>query len=64
MSHMSVQMGEKSYYVPCPLLTQKVHTEFDVSNHTLDNFIVVSDKGKSLNETNVLCCQRQGYLMS
>lgn len=57
-------MGEKSYYVQCPLLTQEVHAEFDVSNHTLDNFIVVSDKGKSSNETSVLCCQRQGYLMS
>lgn len=64
VSHISVQMGEKSYYVQRPLLTQKVHTEFDVSNHTLDNFIVVSDKGKSSNETGVLCCQRQGYLMS
>lgn len=42
----------------------KVHTEFDVSNHTLDNFIVVSDKGKSSKETSVLCCQTQGYLMS
>jgi len=46
------------------LAYKKVHTELDVSNHTLDNFIVVSDKGKSSNETNVLCCQRQGYLMS
>lgn len=41
-------MGEKSYYDQCPSLTQKVHTEFDVSNGSLDNFIVVSDKGKKL----------------
>lgn len=45
------------------LIYTKVLIEFDVSNNTLDNFIVVPDKNAAQNKTNVLCCQRQGYLM-